>query len=639
MLPVLPVRILTVNLTTGEIKKEELNDAKLYKETLGGRGLATYLYLERYDQNIDPTDDRSPLFFASGSMTGTHVPCSGRSCVIFRSPVTNRFFKTNVGGALSAEMKFAGWDIIIVEGKAEKPSYISILDDEVEIRDATHLWGTTTRDVNAILRKEYNDESLQLACIGPAGENKVAFSSIHSSIYNAAARGGGGVVMGQKNLKAIALKGTKNVKVAQNERFDKAVAHVTEKLQNSAGAKDLSDFGTSIGVASTNSVGAFPVKNFQLSSIENAELLAGQHLAESGLLKSKIGCYSCSVGCHRFTRVDSGRYAGTYAGGPEYETVNALGAGCCHVDIEAVLKANEYCNILGMDVISTGGLIQWLMECKQHGLVDDSIAGGLNLDWGSADTVVELTRMIAYREGIGDLLADGVKVASEKMGKGSDAWAVQAKGLEQSRVETRSCFGYALAFAVNSRGPDHLNTEALAEFGGSNEAIEVITKITGDKQYAYPHTTEKRPEIVRWHEDIYAASDSFGVCAFPTTAQWWMDEFDMAEIFSAATGIEITAEELLEAGRRTILMERICTCLNGYTREHDVLPRRMMEEMQNGAMHDNAINNKEMLEPMKDRYYELHGWDVKTGIPTAETIKNSELGQLLPKITACIELP
>jgi len=639
MLPILPVKILTVNLTTGEVKKEELNDEKVYKDTLGGRGLATYLYLERYDQNVEPEDESSPIFFASGSLTGTHIPCSGRTSVIFRSPVTRRFFKTNVGGALGAQMKFAGWDIIIVEGKAASPSYISIVDDQVEIRDASHIWGTSTREVNAILRKEYKDESLQLACIGPAGENDVMFAAIHSSIYNVAARGGGGAVMGRKNLKAIAIRGSKYIRVAQPQRFDKAVAHITEKLQNCEGAKNLSDFGTSIGVASTNSIGAFPVKNFQESSIDNVEFLTGQYLAESGILKSKVGCYACSVGCHRYTRLDSGRYEGTYAGGPEYETVNALGAGCGSVDIEAVLKANEYCNILGMDVISVGGVIQWLMECKQHGLVDDSIAGGLNLDWGSSDTVVELTRMIAYREGVGDLLADGVKAAAKKMGQGSDAWAVEAKGLEQSRVETRSCFGYALAFAINSRGPDHLNTEAIAEFGGSDEALQLIERITGDKKYAYPHTTEKRPEIVRWHEDIYAATDSVGLCAFPTTAQWWIDEFDMAEMFSAATGVEITAEELMKAGQRTILMERLCTCLVGYTREDDIVPKRMMEERQAVAMHDNAINSREMLEPMKDRYYALHGWDVATGIPTAKTIKESGLEKFLSKMQERITLP
>jgi len=639
MLPLLPCCILTVNLTTGEIKKEDLNDAELLKNTLGGRGLGTYLYLERYDQALDPMDERSPIFFAPGSLTGTHIPCSGRTSVIFKSPVTGRFFKTNVGGHLGAQMKFAGYDMVIVEGRSEIPAYISIVDDEVRIRDACHLWGKDTRETNEILRREYGDEELQLACIGPAGENKVMFASINSSIYNTAARGGGGALMGDKNLKAIAIRGSKHIKVADPERFEKAVAHITGKMRESDGVKNLSDYGTSIGVASTNSVGAFPVRNFLESSIEDVQYLTGQYLVESGILKRKIGCYSCSVGCHRFSKLDKGRYKNTYCGGPEYETVNALGAGCGTVDIEAVIKANEYCNILGMDVISVGGVIQWLMECKQRGVVDDGIAGGLDLNWGSSDTVVELTRMIAYRVGVGDLLADGVKAAAEKTGKGSEAWAVQAKGLEQSRVETRSCFAYALAFAVNSRGPDHLNTECLAEFGGNDESIQLIERITGDKKYAFPHTTEKRPEIVRWHEDIYAASDSTGVCAFPTTAQLWLDEFDLAELLSAASGVEITSAELMAAGRRTILMERLCTCMVGFTREDDVLPKRLMEEKQGEAMHDSAINSPAIIEPMKDRYYALHGWDVKAGVPTAQTVQELGLGQFLPKIQKYVTLP
>ena len=639
MLPLLPTNVLTVNLTTGDIRTEKFGDAELYKKTLGGRGLGTYLFLDRYDQKLDPLDEKLPIIFAAGSLTGTQVPCCGRTSIIFKSPVTKRFFKTNVGGHLGAQMKFAGYDIIIVEGKSERPAYILIRDDEVSIHDADHIWGKDTRETNDILRNEYNDEELQLACIGPAGENRVMFASINSSIYNTGGRGGGGALMGDKNLKAIAIRGSKYVKVADPKRFSDAVSVITKKMRESEGVKNLSDFGTSIGVASTNSVGAFPVRNFQESSIKNVHYLTGQYLVESGILKNKIGCYSCPVGCHRYSRLDSGRYKGTFCGGPEYETVNALGAGCGTVDIEAVLKANEYCNILGMDVISTGGVIQWLMECKQHNLIDDEIAGGLDLDWGSSDTVVELTRMIAYRIGVGNMLANGVKAAAEEMGQGSDDWAVEAKGLEQSRVETRSCFAYALAFAINSRGPDHLNTECLAEFGGDQAAIDLIERITGDKKYAFPHTTEKRPEIVRWHEDIYAAGDSFGLCAFPTTAQFWVDEFNMAELFSASTGLEITSDELMEAGRRTILMERLATCSAGYTREHDVLPKRLMNEKQVGAMHDGAINNAQMLEPMKDIYYALHGWDVKTGMPTAQVVKQSGLGELLPTIQKYVKLP
>jgi len=315
------------------VKKDIINDKEFIKKTLGGRGLGTYLYLSKYDQLLDPFDEGSPIIFAPGSLTCTHIPCCGRTSVIFKSPVTRRFFKTNVGGHIGPQIKFAGYDLIIVEGRATSPVYINIKDDEVDIRDASHLWGKDTRETNEMLRKEHNDQELQMVCTGQAGENGVVFASVNASIYNTAARGGGGAVMGAKNLKAIAVRGTKYVSIADPERFDKAVKQVTNKMKVNTGVKGLSEFGTSIGVAATNSVGAFPVKNFQESSIKDVEYLTGQYLAESGILKRKIGCYSCSVGCHRFTSLEEGRYKGTYCGGPEYETVNALGAGCGTVDV------------------------------------------------------------------------------------------------------------------------------------------------------------------------------------------------------------------------------------------------------------------------------------------------------------------
>ena len=638
MLPGLPAKMLKIDLSNGTITHEDLEDKALFKKYLGGRGIGTYLILSKYEPTIDPYDEKAPLIFAPGVFTGTVVPSSGRTSVIFKSPVTNKLFKTNVGGHFGSQLKFAGYDMLIIEGRAKKPVMIYINDDNVEIKDASHLWGRDIRETNHIVREELGDEDVQLACIGPAGENKVAYASIQVSIYNSAARGGGGAVMGDKNLKAIAVRGTKSVKVAHPERFMKAVSVINQKMHKSPGVGPLSDYGTSIGVESTNAIGAFPVRNFQESSIEDVKYLTGQHLVESGLLKRKIACYSCPVACHRYVTLEDGKYKGTYTGGPEYETLNSLGAGCGSVDTASVIKANEYCNILGMDTISTGGCIQWLMECKQRGVVTDEQADGLDLSWGNTDTIVALTKKIAYREGIGDLLANGLEKASQQMGKDSYKWAIQARGLEQSRVETRSAFAYALAFAISSRGPDHLNTECLAEFGGDSEALRVIKYITGSEKYAYPHTTDKRGEIVRWHEDIYSVSDSVGLCAFPTTAQFWVDEYDLAEIYSSATGIEVDADEIMLAGRRTITMERLYNAMLGYSREHDILPYRLMNEAQSNAMHKNAINSKELLDIMKDDYFTLHGWDLIKGWPTKETLNELGLDEFIAKASKYIEI-
>ncbi|MGV8050285.1 MAG: aldehyde ferredoxin oxidoreductase family protein [Anaerolineaceae bacterium] len=631
MLPKSAARILKVDLSTRSSTVDIVADQSLIRKTLGGRGLATYIYFRDYDLSLDPFDERSPMIIASGSITGSNFPCSGRTSIIYKSPVTGSFFKSNVGGHFGAGLKFSGYDMIIVTGKSEKPCYIVVTNNKVEVKDAGNLWGMDNRTLYETLHDEYEDDSLEITSIGPAGENKILFSTINSSIYNVAARGGGGAVMGDKKLKCIAVMGDQFVEFAEPLRFQRAKDFISQKMEKVPGVVPLTTYGTSVGIQSTNAIGAFPVRNFQENRIDNVELLSGQHLVESGLLKNRIGCFSCSVSCHRYCTVEDGRFKGTFGGGPEYETLASLGAGCGSTDVESVLKANEYCNIYGMDVISTGSVIQWLMECKQRGLVDDSIADGLDLSWGNGDTVVQLTRMIAFREGVGDLLADGVKKASAKLGGESEKWAIQAKGLEQSRVETRAAYGYALAFAINSRGPDHLNTEPLAEFGGDSAGVDTIERITGSEKYAYPSTTEKRPEIVRWHEDIYAAGDSMGICAFPTTAQFWVDEFDMAELFSAASGIEIDGEELLESGQRTILLERMCMATMGFDREFDKLPYRLMHEEMKGAKHKNAVNSAEMLEPMKDEYYKLHGWDIEHGWPTSETIANLGFPELLGK--------
>jgi aldehyde:ferredoxin oxidoreductase len=638
MLPKLPVDILTVNLSTGSISRTQIRDESYIKKYLGGRGIATQMLLNEYSPEIDPYSEEAPIIFAPGVFTGTIVPCSGRTSVLFKSPATGGFFKTNVGGQFGAQLKYAGYDILVVIGKAKKPVSIYIENDHVEIRDASQLWGKDVREANAAIRDEHDDPEIQTACIGPAGENKVIFASIQVSIYNAAGRGGGGALMGNKNLKAIAARGTKGIQVAQGERFFKALAVINKKMKEAPGVGPLSDYGTSIGVESTNAVGAFPVKNFQQGNIDNIKYLTGTHLVEGGYLKRKISCYSCPIACHRFVTVDSGEHRGTYSGGPEYETLSALGGGCGTTDTAAVIKAGELCNILGMDTISTGGCIQWLMECKQRNVITDQEADGLDLSWGNAKTIIELVKKIAYREGIGDLLAKGTKIASEEMGKDSYKWAIQARGLEQSRVETRSAFGYALAFAINSRGPDHLNTECLAEFGGDSEARRVIKEITGSEKYAYPHTTDKRAEIVRWHEDIYAVSDSVGVCAFTTTAQFWINEYDLAELYSSATGLEIDANTIMEAGKRIITMERVYNGIQGHTRENDLLPYRLMNETQNGAKHKGAINSKEQLDYMKDEYFKLHNWDLKHGLPTKQALKDLGLEDLILKISKYIEL-
>ncbi len=614
--------ILFVDLTNRKIIKHPYTK-ELASQYIGSRGYNAALLWEMVPRGTDPLSAENVLIFGAGPLTGTSAPSSGRISVTTKSPTTNLYLKTNVGGAWGGEIRFAGYSYIVFTGKADSPVYLWINDDHVEIRDAHHLWGKDVRQTEHLLQQELGDSNIRTACIGPGGENLVMFAAIMCSNYNAAARGGGGAVMGSKNLKAIAVRGTQPVQVAEPSRFKELVEYGWELYNKQSGTLNTHLYGTSGGVQAINEMHVFPSFNFQTSYFKDADKLSGQYLSNAGYLKRRVGCYACPMSCHRYSEVSTGKYMGTYTGGPEYETFGALGAGCGVSDPEAVLRANELCNIYGLDTISTGSVIQWLMECHQRELNFDR--DGLDLSWGNADTVITLIEQIANRQGIGDLLAKGVKRASEIIGQGSQDWAIQAKGLEQSRVETRSAYSYALAFMVNPRGPDHLMTETLAEFGLSPEMVDVIEKITGDKKYATPYSIEKRPEIVRWHEDVYAITDALGLCAFASTAQYYMTPKLMADLFSAAVGIPCSEEQGMKLGQKIVTMERCFNTREGATREHDRLPKRLMTEALTGVTDRPNINSLEVMGPLLDRYYAMHEWDVATGRPTRTVLDDNNL--------------
>ncbi len=628
--------VLVVDLTHRTYRKYPFTQ-ELAAQYIGSRGYNAALLWEMVPKGADPLGPENMLAFGAGPLTGTSAPSSGRISVTAKGPSTNLYLKTNVGGAFGGYLRYSGHSFVVFTGKAEHPVYLWIDNDRVEIRDARHLWGKDVRETEHLIQQELGDSNVKVACIGPAGENLVMFASIMCSNYNAAARGGIGAVMGSKNLKAIAVRGSKPVDVAEPKRFNELVQQARELLLLQSGAWNTHLYGTSGGVPAINALGVFPSYNFQKSSFEHADKVSGQYLAEAGYLKRRVGCYSCPMSCHRYSEVNEGEYAGTYTGGPEYETFGALGAGCGVSDTEAIIKANELCNIYGLDTISTGSVIQWIMECHQRELEFDR--DGLDLSWGNGKTLVELVRRIAFRQGIGDLLAMGTKRASQVIGQGSEDWAIQAKGLEQSRVETRAALSYALAFAVNPRGPDHLMTETLAEFGLSPEMVEVIEKITGDKKYATPYIPEKRPEIVRWHEDVYAVTDALGLCAFASTAQYYMTPQLMADLFSACVGIPCTEDQVMTLGRKIVVMERAFNTREGATRADDVLPKRLMSEKLEGRPDILGSNAPDVLNPMLDRYYELHGWDIATGRPTRQVFVELGLAAWADELEALGYLP
>jgi aldehyde:ferredoxin oxidoreductase len=612
-------KILHIDLSSKKIWEEKL-DKKLASNYLGARGINAHILWDKVKPGIDPLGPDNVLIFGAGALSGTHAPSSGRTSVTCKSPATNRYLKSSAGGHWGNRLKFAGYDNLVVYGASEKPVYVLVDDNKVEIRDAAHLWGLTVPEADKAIKKELGSSDFETALIGPAGENKVKIAGIMLSVSFAAARGGPGAVMGSKNLKAIAVRGTGVLNLADPDAFNEAALAARKALSEDSGAQGLHAYGTAGIIEGINASGGFASYNFKQGHIDGVEKITGQALVNTGILKARVGCNACGISCHRFSVLSSGKFAPLSVYGPEYENFSALGSGFGVTELEGVLKANKLCNDYGLDTISTGGVIQWAMESVERGVLTTEDVDGLDLTWGNIEAAIEMITKIAYREGFGDLLAEGTKIASERVGQDSYKWAVQARGLEQSRVETRNAKSYALAFAVNPRGPDHLMTECLAEFGLTDEARQLVKEITGDEKYANPYLVEKRGDIVRWHEDCYAVTDCLGFCAFSSTLAYGVNPKNMAQMFSAASGIELTEEEIMFAGRRIITLERAFNMREGFSREDDKLPYRMYEPIKSGPQ-KGQVNSHEEIQKLLDDYFTLHEWDIETGCPTRETLK------------------
>jgi aldehyde:ferredoxin oxidoreductase len=621
-------RILNVDLTTGQVSTEEVSRRDLVR-LLGGRGLAAKVLYERIPAGMDPLGPENVLIWSPGTLSGTSAPSSGRTSVTCKGPATGLYLKVSVGGHLGAELKYAGYDYLVISGRAPHPVYLWVDDDRVEIRQAQHLWGKGTRETDDLIKAELDDDEIQTGIIGPAGENKVLFSCIMVSRYNSASRGGVGAVMGSKNLKAVAVRGRGALRVARPKPYFELAARMRRELAADAGSESLYNWGTSGSIPGLDEMGMLAAYNFSQVTIDNSERLSGQYLVDEGYLTGRESCFACSTACHRYVKSHSDRWGDVDDSGPELETMMSLGAECGLTDTEAVLRANHLCNDYGLDTISAGHVISWAMECYERGVISLEQAEGLELGFGNAETQLELIRRIAFREGLlGDLLAEGTQRASAEVGGDSWKWAIQAKGLEQSAVDTRAAKSYALAFAVNPRGPDHLMTETYAEFGFTEEARDVIRKITGDEKYANATLLEKRADIVRWHEDCYAATEALGFCVFTSTAAFAVNPENMAELFGQALGIEFSEEELMLGGRRIVTLERCFNAREGGRREDDVLPWRMMNEPVPDGPNKGMITDQAMLDRFLDEYYMLHGWDPATGIPRPEALKALDLADV-----------
>jgi aldehyde:ferredoxin oxidoreductase len=603
-------KMLVVHLGSRKAEPRPIPEAWL-KDYLGGEGVGMRILADLMQTGAGPLDPAQPIIFATGPLTGTAAPCSGRCCVVFYSPATGTVGAANAGGHFAPALKKAGWDHLVVVGKAEAPVYLYVNDDQVEVRDAAGLWDRGVAETEDAIKAELGVKGLQVASIGPAGENGVTFAAILTDKHRAFGRGGPGAVMGSKLLKAVAVKGSSRLPIADRDALREAATYARDELFAEAFVRDeLHPFGTPTFYDAINALGILPTRNWQRTEFpESVGKLT--HDAYHEVLDVKpYACFGCPIACGRTTTIKEGKYAGLHGGGPEYETVAAFGSKCLVTDINAVAAANHIANDLGLDVISTGQAIATAMEWYEQGVLTPEQTGGMELTWGNADAVVEAVRLIGHREGVGDLLAQGVKRAAETLGPQAERAAIHVKGLEMPADGIRASKAEAVVHATSARGGDHLRPFAstVDAFGYREPELGITADISyledGNKGWIKPL------------QELSMATNVLGVCLFASItlavkASTW------ARLTSAAVGYPLSKDDLLMVGERVINLERMINARLGFDRKDDTLPRRFTEEPAPDGRGEGEVVN---LQVALDSYYASMGWDQATGLPTPEKL-------------------
>jgi len=592
-------KVLRVNLTTGNIATEALR-AGMAEQFIGGRGLGTKMLYDEIDPAADPLSSENKLIFATGPLTGTGAPTGGRYMVITKSPLTGAVACSNSGGYFPSELKFAGYDAVILEGRSKKPVYLWIGGDQVELRSAEHLWGKPTNEADDLIRAETDPEA-KISCIGQAGENRVLAACIMNDKHRAAGRSGVGAVMGHKNLKAVAVRGTKGVAVAAREKFREATLATLAKLKASpVTSQGLPAYGTAVLVNVINESGLFPTRNFREGVFEGASKISGETIAERILIRKKA-CFACPIACGRVTKITDPQYAGE-GEGPEYETDWSLGA-CCGIDnLAAITKAHYICNELGMDPISVGVTVACAMELYESEVISLKETG-CELRFGNADAMVDMVRKTGLREGFGDVLAEGSYRLAEKYGR--PELSMSAKRQEMPAYDGRGAQGMGLQYATSNRGACHVR------------GYMISPEILGIPEKLDPFATQGKAAWDIAFQNLTAAFDSSGICLFTSFA---IGAGELSAMLTHATGVDYGVENLLKAGERIWNLERLFNLKAGLTSRDDTLPPRILKEpLPEGAAKGQVVRLNEML----PEYYKLRGWTA-AGRPTKE--KLVELG-------------
>lgn len=616
-------KILWINLSSGNIAKKNLDKglARLY---LGGTGYAARLLWDNLSPKTNPLGPENKLIAATGPLTGTLTPSSGSVEFCFKSPLTGIFGESRAGGSFGPKLRFAGYDFLVVEGRSEKPVYIYVNDDVVEVRDASHLWGKPVHEATDILLEEVGDRDASVACIGPGGERLVRFANIMVDYDRAAGRCGGGAVMGSKKLKAIVVNGSGEVSAARPEEFYEAAVEAIEAVKK-IGADRLGRLGTIGGLSSLNASGALPTKNFQTCYFEDAEKVSGEELARKYLLKRRA-CFGCPIGCGRYVWAPGGLYITPPHEGAEYETADMIAVQTLMGDLEALIKASYLCNNYGIDTISTGNVIAFAIEAYEKGLINKKDTGGLKLSWGDPEIVLALIEKIVDRVDIGDLLAEGVKRAAEKIGGEAEEFACHGKGLEVPAHDTRGTSKFfAIQYAVgNPRGACHVEPvwPGLWDFSELSLGLREFG-LPWPPPSRFDETGVKRGIAYRILILFGELAGILGICRFPLQAaeDRNLNPRRLSALVSALTGWRLKPEDLFKISERAYTLKRCFNVREGVSRRDDRLPKRLMEPLKTGPTKGVKVEN---LDGMLDEFYETMGWDLKTGIPSKAKLE--ELG-------------
>ena len=598
--------ILRVNLTTGQITKER-TPADVARDYIGGRGFGAYFLFKEVPKNADPLGPENKLIISSGPFSGLMIPGAGKCDFTTKSPLTGGYASSSLGGHFTAEMKYAGIDSIILEGISLRPVYLFIDDNKIELREADSYWGKNTIAVEKGFKEKFGEE-FQVAVIGPGGENGVSFASINHDYGRQAGRGGVGAVMGAKKLKAIVIHGTRSIDVANLEAYRKAGMAIFKACKDSEGLKPWQLYGTTIVASWCDEVGALPTRNFSSGSFEGGKTLYGPYMREQIVITDK-GCFGCPSPCGKYSRMK--RY-NTNVEGPEYETIGMMGSNLGISEIQDVAQANLLADDLGIDTISAGGVIGWAMECYEKGLFTKADTGGLELKFGNVPAVFTLIEQIALRQGFGALLADGVKKAAQKLGKGSEKFAIHVKGMEQSAYATHNATAMLLAYMTCDVGAHHNRSWA----------------ITYDLQVGRALVVPEKVARIIWLQNFRPMFDVLGACRLQ-----WVElsiERDLyVPALEAVTGIHRSWEDLEKVGERIWNLTRLYWAREneGFNRTWDLPAPRFYEEAPKTGVTAGQITSFEDVQRLLDMYYEQRGWSAE-GLPTLTTLERLGLSAL-----------